>query len=377
MDKIFFMAAESSADMYAANLLKEIKNLIPQISFSGVGGNKVEALGVNLIFRSEELAVVGAFEVLSHVVKIRKALKNVVNWIKENNPSMILLFDFPDFNFMVIKKIRKFYKGKIVYIISPQVWAWREKRKFFIKKNVDKMIVILPFEKDIYREIGYEVEYLGHPLVDIVMPELDKNTFRERLGIRSNSKIITVFPGSRKKEISHHSKVLVNVIEELKKKYAHIEFCVIAANDDVMVLLKEYFKNSRVHLCKGYAYDAINASYIVIAKSGTVTLETALLEKPAIVFYKVNYFSYLIAKLLVKVPYISLPNLFAKDMIFPEFIQNDFNAQNIITAVERFLEDIDLYISTIEKLEKLKQMIGERGFFIRAAKKIKEWLNEK
>lgn len=377
MKKIFLVSAEPSAEVYASYIIDELRKDV-NISFSGIGGHKLEERNVELLIRSEEVSVVGISEVINHFFKIKKALKKSVSWIKENKPEMVILFDFPDFNFMLIKKIRKFYNGKIVYIISPQVWAWRNKRKYFIKNNVDKMIVILPFEKKLYKDIGFDVEYLGHPLVDIVKPNYEPAEYKTKLGIKLKNKIISIFPGSREKEILNHGEILNGVINNLKKRYSDIEFIIVSANKHCQEIIEKVFeKSSRIHIVLEDSYNAINSSDLVIAKSGTVTLETALLEKPAVVFYKVNLVSFLIAKMFVKVKYISLPNLLLNENVYPEFIQNDFTIENITTSVERFLDDTDLYIATTEKLQKLKTLLGNKGFFIRTAKKIEEWLNEK
>jgi lipid-A-disaccharide synthase len=376
MKKIFLVSAEQSAELYASKIVDELRKKI-DISVTGIGGDKLKNSGAELLLRSEDVSVVGVMEVFSHFFKIREGLKKCVNWIKQNMPEMVILFDFPDFNFWLIKKIRKFYKGKIVYIISPQVWAWRKNRKYFLKKYLDKMIVILPFEKKIYDEIGFSVEYLGHPLVDIVVPNKTITEFKDELGVKHKNKLITVLPGSRKKEILHHSDILKKSIESLKKKYSDIEFVIVSANTSCYEIIKNVFsKNSRIHIINGDAYNAINASHIVIAKSGTVTLETALLEKPAVVFYKVNTLSYIIAKMFVDVKYVALPNLLLNKKVYPEYLQNDFNVENITASVERFLEDADLYVETVEQLQDLKKQLGEKGFFKRAANKIEEWLYE-
>lgn len=377
MKKIFIVSAEPSAEMYASFIIKELTKGL-EVSITGIGDDRLKNAGVSLIGRASELAVVGAIEVISHFFKIRHVLKKSIKWIKENNPEMVILFDFPDFNFLLIKKIRKFFKGKIVYIISPQIWAWRKKRKFFIKKHVDKMIVILPFEKKIYDEIDFNVEYLGHPLVDIVKPDMSPQDFKIKLGIKPENKLITIFPGSRIKEIKHHLDVIDKTINCLKRKYADFEFLLVLASEQFRGIFETSLTNmSRIHLVVGDTYNAINASYIVLAKSGTVTLETAILQKPAVVFYKVNRLSYFVAKALVDVKFISLPNILLNEYVYPEFIQDEFNVANITSSIERLIEDPDFYISTVDRLQKVKKILGEGGFFHRAAKKIEEWLNEK
>lgn len=375
MKKGLIIAGEASAEMYASFLVKELKNITPGISFSGIGGDRLQAGGVEIIAHYSELSVVGAWELFGHLNKIRNALKNVVRRIKQENPDFVILMDFPDFNFMVIKRIRKWFKGKIIYLISPQIWAWRKGRRDFLKKNADHLIVILPFEKKIYEEIGFEVEYLGHPLMDIVEPEKSSSGFREYHGFKQNSKIISIFPGSRRKEIEHHGDILRSLVEKLKTKYSEAEFCIVAAHDGLVPVLSEKFGAGRVKVIPGVHYDAINASYLVVAKSGTTTLEAAILEKPAVVFYKIEPLSFLLGKLLVNVPYVSLPNLILNGMVYPEFIQKDFNAENMYAACERFLEDTDLHITTVEKLRELKGVLGDKGFFERAALKIKGWID--
>jgi len=376
MKKIFLVSAEQSAELYASKIVNELRKRI-NISVTGVGGDNLKSTGAELLLRAEDVSVVGIIEVFSHFFKIKDGLKECVNWIKENMPEMVILFDFPDFNFWLIKKIREFYKGKIVYIISPQIWAWRKNRKYFIKKYVDKMIVILPFEKKIYDDIGFAVEFLGHPLVDIVIPDKSIDEFKNELGTKQKNKLISVFPGSRKKEILYHSEILKKSIENLKKKYSDIEFVIVSANTSCYEIIKNIFiENSRIHIINGDAYNAINASHVVIAKSGTVTLEAALLEKPAVVFYKVNTLSYIIGKIFVDVKYVALPNILLNKNVYPEYLQHDFNVENVTASVERYLEDPDLYVETVEQLQNLKKQLGEKGFFERVANKIVEWLYE-
>ncbi|GAB4439956.1 MAG: lipid-A-disaccharide synthase [bacterium] len=374
MKKGFIIAGEASADLYASRLVNELKKSITQLEVTGIGGDKLAQEGVFLIEQYSNISVVGLAEVLSHLKKISTAIKNTVKWIKENNPDFVILMDLPDFNFKVIKKIRKWYRGKIIYFISPQIWAWREKRKFFIKENVDKMIVILPFEKEIYEKIGFSVEYLGHPLIDIVKPDLESLSFKKKYGFKDSSMVLSIFPGSREKEVVAHATILKKVIDKLKLSYSNMEFCIVPANERLSKILKEIFTGSRVTVVDSNDnYNAIFSSNVVIAKSGTTSLEVAIAKKPAVVFYKVSKFSYFIAKLVVSVPYISLPNLILNDMVYPEFIQEDFNEENIFNGVRRFLEDTDLYIHTVERLSDLEKQLGEKGFFERAAQKIKEW----
>lgn len=370
MKKALIIAGEASADLYAGNILKSFKKRVNDINFFSIGGEKLRDAGAEILCDYKDISVVGAVEVFSHIKKILKAIKQTVNWIRENNPDFIIFIDFPDFNFRVIKKIKKFYRGKIIYFISPQVWAWREKRAKFLKDNVDEMFVILPFEKDFYKKYNFDVEYLGHPLIDIVKPTMSKEDFRIKFGFKENSRIVSIFPGSRKKEIERHKKILKDFIEKVKIKYADVEFAIVSPNEFITEQIKNYFNTKRVKIIEGFNYDAIDNSFLIISKSGTTTLEIAILEKPAIVFYNVNKISYFLAKLLVKVPYISLPNLILNELVYPEFIQDDFNRDNLFFAFERFLEDTDLYIETIDKLKRLKTLLGGENFFERLTEKI-------
>jgi len=376
MKKGFIVAGEASAELYAIRLVAEMRKNFQSLDISGIGGDRFGEAGITLIEHYANISVVGVAEVISHLKKINQAIKNTVQWIKNNNPDFVILIDLPDFNFKIIKKIRRWFKGKIIYLVSPQVWAWREKRKFFIKENVDNMIVILPFEKKIYEEIGFNVEYLGHPLLDIVRQTLDNRTFREKYAIKEKNRIISIFPGSREKEVLSHKDTLKKVIERLKLAYSGMEFCVVPANEKLRGVITDSFNGSRVKVVdKEDSYNAMYCSDVVIAKSGTTTLEAAIAKKPTVVFYKVNKLSYLIAKCVIDVPYVSLPNLVLNDNVFPEFIQKEFTADNIFNAVKRFLEDADLYIYTVERLTELEKILGEKGFFERAAKKIKEWVD--
>ncbi len=363
MKRGLIIAGEASADLYASFIAKKLKEKHLDLKITAIGGSKTESTKTSLLFNYKDVAVVGAFEVLAHLRKILNAIKDTVKWIRDNEPDFIIFIDLPDFNFRVIKKIKSFYRGKIIYFISPQVWAWRQKRVEFIKKYVDRMIVILPFEKDFYKKRGLEVDYLGHPLMEIVKPTMSKEQFREKFGFNKDARIISVFLGSRLKEIEKHKKVIKEFIEKLKIKYADLEFALVSPNSDITRMLEQYFSMKRVKIIEGYNYDAINNSFIVISKSGTTTLETAILEKPAIVFYNVSKISFLLAKLLINVKYIALPNIILDELVYPEFIQQDFNNNNLLTAFERYMDDTDLYVETVEKLKRLKEILGGENYF--------------
>lgn len=376
MKKGFIVAGEASAELYAVKLVEELRKLITPLEMAGIGGDRFTEAGIELIEHYSNISVVGVAEVISHLKSINRSFKNTINWIKNSKPDFIILIDLPDFNFKIIKKIRRWFSGKIIYFVSPQIWAWREKRKFFLKKYVDKMIVILPFEKKIYEDIGFNVEYLGHPLVDIVNQTMDSQTFRKKYNINEKNRIISVFPGSREKEVLSHLDILKKFMEKMKLAYSNIEFCVVPANERLKVIINEKFDGSRLRtIDKEDNYNAMFCSDVVVAKSGTTTLEAAIAKKPAVVFYKVNKVSYFLAKLVIDVPYISLPNLILNDKVYPEFIQNDFTVSNIFNAVKRFLDDAEIYIYTVEKLTELQHSLGDKGFFERAAKKIKEWID--
>ena len=320
--KYYIIAGEASGDLHASNLIKELKKNDTGAEFRCWGGNLMKEQGAELVKHYNDLAFMGFVEVLKNIKTILRNIKFCKNDIQKYNPDALILVDYPGFNI----KIAKFAKEagiKVFYYISPQVWAWKQGRVHTIKKTVDKMFVILPFEKDFYKRFDYNVDFVGHPLLDAINDAAyknDINSFRKDEGL-SEKPLIAILPGSRKQEILKMLPVMLKTVEKFKE----YEFVVAAISS----LPKEFYQKIcsayDVKIVYGNTYLLLSNSKAAIVTSGTATLETALFGVPEVVCYKGSAVSFMLAKKLVKINYISLVNLIMDKEIVKELIQKDFN----------------------------------------------------
>ncbi len=359
------IAGEASGDMRAAELVNAIKALSPEITFSGVGGDCMGKSGVVLFDHITSLAVIGVVEVLRNLKRIKKIFDHILTEVDKQKPDAIILVDYPGFNLHLAAALKK-RAMKVVYYVSPQVWAWREKRIEHIKKVVDRMLVLFPFEKDLYARYGMNVDYVGHPLIDEINTQRSPSDVLKSIGLEIQGALtIGLMPGSRQKEIERHLPIM---LEAAKKLYAidnRRQFLLLKASTITKEILAGYIPRSLpVKIYEGNPHDGINAMSAAIVASGTATLETALLNKPMVIIYKTSWMTYAIAKNVIKIPCIGLVNVVAGRKIVPELIQNNCNPTNIAKAVESILHDKNI----TEELKKVKITLGEGGASHRAAK---------
>ena len=354
--EIMLISGEASGDMHGRNLIKAIqKNSKDKIKFYGMGGTKLKNTDMEILFESEKIAVVGIVEVFSKIFTILKAILMMKKILKERKPDALILIDFPDFNFIIGKYAKKL-NIKILYYISPQVWAWRKKRVKTIKKMVNHIAVILPFEKQFYDEYKVPVTYVGHPL-------LDEINFSEINHQPSTQKTIALLPGSRKSEVNKHLKNMLKAAFLIKKK-KNVRFILLLAQsldyDFVNNIIKENNATEIIEIIKD-SKEAFNMCDFVILSSGTATLETAIYLKPMIIIYKVSPISYFIGKHLINVKNIGLVNLIAGKTIVPELIQNDANPKNISQVALDIFFDEKKKNKTIKDLQNLRKILGKSG----------------
>ena len=357
--------------MRAADLVKAIKAISADIEFSGVGGDCLQKAGVKLFDHITSLAVIGIAEVIKNLRDIKKVFEHILAQVDTQKPDAVILVDYPGFNLRLAAQLKK--RGlKVIYYISPQVWAWREKRIEHIKKTVDRMIVLFVFEKDLYARYGMNVDYVGHPLVDEIKIEQSPDDVLKSIGLQTGRVTIGLMPGSRQKEIERHLPVMLEAAQKLYELDGRRQFLLLKAPTMNTDDLKRYIQTSlpikiyeapRLRSGQGALYDGINAMDAAIVASGTATLETALLNKPMVIVYKTSWLTYAIAKAVVKIPYIGLVNVVAGKKIVPELIQNDCTPANIASSIESVLRDQNL----IEELRKVKTALGEGGASRRAA----------
>jgi lipid-A-disaccharide synthase len=361
--KIFIIAGEKSGDLHASNLIKGIKQISDNTEIYGLGGDLMQKAGCNLLYNMMDIAVVGFVEVLKHISLYKKIFHDTVDNIIKLKPDAVVLIDYPGFNLRMAKKLKKVCPDtKLVYYISPQIWAWHKSRIKDIKAVIDKMIVIFPFEVDFYKNNEFNnVCFCGHPLLDVDF--FKENVVKDRFSI---SKIIGIFPGSRISEIKNNLDIMLKTAEDLKD----FDFEIACANEkckkEINKILEKY--NLDVNL-NNDAHDVMKKSVFVITASGTVTVELACAGVPMVIMYKVAFFTWLIAKMLVDIKYIGMVNILADKEISPEFIQH-INPKKISEYIKGVLHDKDKYNEIEKDLSLVKSKLGESGASLRVSKEV-------
>ena len=370
---IILVAGEASGDMHGSYLVNEIKKLDPEIHFSGLGGKQIQESGVEIYQDLTKLAVVGFSEVIKHYKEIKKAFDLILKVIKESKPDAVILIDYPGFNLRLAKEIKKLkIDTKVIYYISPQIWAWKKNRIKAIKKNVDKMLVLFDFEEKLYLEAGVNAKFVGHPLVDEVKSTVSKETFLENIGLSFYKMTIGILPGSREKEVQRHLPLMLEAAKILKNDYPMMQFIIIKAPTIKESLIKEFFPDNEPHIkiVDSNPYDAINACESCMVASGTATLETAILCRPMVVVYKTSWFTWALAKLFLKIPNIGLVNVVSQKRIVPECVQFSANPNKIAWEInELFTNEIRLTNIKSELFE-VKKALGTTGASINAAQEV-------
>ncbi|MBS1742770.1 MAG: lipid-A-disaccharide synthase [Bacteroidetes bacterium] len=367
--KYYIIAGEASGDLHGSNLIKALHTLDANANIRCWGGDKMQAAGATVVKHYRDLAFMGFTEVVKNLPTILKNISHCKKDILAYKPDVLLLIDYPGFNLRIAKWAKQ-EQLKIVYYISPQVWAWKENRVKSIKECVDKMLVILPFEKEFYKKWNYPVEYVGHPLVEVVEDFKKSNT---ALDIAHNGrKIIALLPGSRKQEILKKLPIML----EVSKHYPQYQFIVAKAPG-----LDEDFYN---HMLSGYenvssvvhqTYALLSASSAALVTSGTATLETALFAVPEIICYKGNAISYAIAKRLIKIKFIGLVNLIMNKEVVKELIQHELTVENIKKELDQLLNDAARKEQLQNDYTALKEILSKGGHASsNAARIIYEWI---
>jgi len=380
---IFLIAGETSGDTLGAELIKSIRNQHngKNIEFIGTGGQKMKIAGLQQLFDLTEHAVVGFWEVLKNYFKFRKLFQQLINLAIKKEPDAIVLIDYPGFNLRFARAIRnhqrqgtgafKKWQPKIIAFVSPQIWAWKENRLKQITSDFDLMLSIFPFEKSWYakRAPNFKVEFVGHPLVDRF--SIDKNNKTS-----STPDLFTVLPevlllpGSRQRELEKHLPGMLEAVKIIATELK-IKVRIVLPNKKMLSLAKHIVPTgTEIILQIGNLEESLNHAILTIASSGTVTMECAWFKVPTVVVYKTSLITYIIGKLLVKVPYVAMPNILAEEEIFPEFIQNEATPDNIAKASLRILQDSTERQKILTGLKHIASQLGEPGATNRAAKSI-------
>ncbi|MCE9539576.1 MAG: lipid-A-disaccharide synthase [Bacteroidetes bacterium] len=325
----YIISGEASGDLHASNLIKELKVLDTNAQFRCWGGDLMKEQGAELVKHYRELAFMGFTEVLMNLRTILKNIDFCKKDILKHKPDVLILVDYPGFN-LRIAEFAKTIGIKVFYYISPQIWAWKQSRVHKIKRVVDKMFVILPFEKEFYQHFNYDVDFVGHPLLDAVENYSNQPS---TLSIQTDKKIIALLPGSRKQEIA----TMLPIMLSMQKYYCNYLFVIAGAPSQSKEFYQTFISNSDVEIVYNQTYQLLQKAEVALVTSGTATLETALFGVPEVVCYKGGAISYAIAKRLVKVKYISLVNLIMDKEIVKELIQGELNETNLKVELDKLL----------------------------------------
>jgi lipid-A-disaccharide synthase len=331
--KYYIVAGERSGDLHGGNLVRALRKEDPQGTFRGFGGEYMKDAGVDVVVHYADMAFMGLAELLGNLRKISRYIRKCKDDIDQFNPDVVILIDYGGFNRRIAKYGRS--RGlKIFYYIPPKVWAWYQRRVWELKANVDRMFVILPFEKDFYRKFHWEVDYVGNPVLDAVRAHTPDDQFREREGLTNDKPIVALLPGSRKQELQR----IIPIMEEVVRRNPSYQYAVAAVDNLDSSLYGELRSMGNVKFVYNKTYDLLQHAAAAIVTSGTATLETALFRVPQVVVYKASPLSYFLARLVVKVSHISLVNLIAGREVVRELIQGDANPSDTAAELERLLQ---------------------------------------
>ncbi len=375
MKKIFIITGEYSGDMHAGCVVNALRSKYSDIEIEGIGGENLRSAGVKLFSDQKKM---GAMGISPKILIDHLSLgKRVVDYItKEYKPDLVLLIDYGAFNLNVSKFLKR--AGiKVYYYIPPQVWASRKWRINTIKKNIDKVLCIFPFEKSLYESIGVKTHYCGHPLVSQLPPKVDRCEFFKKHGLDLDRKLVSIFPGSREFELKNLAKVFVKSAKLLQDKHPELQFCISHApnlSDDVY---NKYFDGEDFKIIKGENQALLSVSDALILASGTVALEAALYQTPMIIAYRGPYLFYLIYLLVRCIDKVCLPNIICGKFIVPEILEHNVTVQNISYNIERLLYDKQARETQIAELENVKHLLSDKISSKEVAEDIARELNLK
>jgi len=372
---IIMIAGEVSGDYIGAALIKELKKLDNSVNIFGLGGDRMADTGMNILYHIKRMAFLGFAEVVKHLPFIRQVQSELIEVVRKKNIRYAVLIDYPGFNLNFAKKL-KGIGVKIVYYISPQIWAWGGGRIKKIKRRVDKMLVVFPFEEDLYRSNNVNVELVGHPLVERISEHqfLSRDELYNKFNLPDKD-ILLVMPGSREHEVEEIFPEVISAAERIADEFGLQVIVACSSNIDEKIFYRSA-SPKKFNVIKGFTYDLMNYSRLGIIKSGTSTLEAGILGLPMVIVYKTSLITYLIGRSLVKVDSIGMVNIISGKKVVPELIQNNVNEKTIYSECKKILSDRSLYEEIKNKLYLLKEKLGSAGASARAAKIIYSLLDE-
>lgn len=374
--RIFFVAGEPSGDLHGSLIISHLKGKYPNLHTEGIGGPLMQAAGLDCLHSIDELAVIGFVEVIWNIRRFLQIFDDVKNHFRRNKPDLLVLIDYPGFN-VRLAEAAKSMGIRVLYFICPQVWAWHASRVKKITKAIDEAVVVFPFEVDIWRKAGAEVNWFGHPLVGIVESKIPPQVFRTTLEL-GDGPVISLLPGSRTQEIFYILPGLLATAERILRKIPTAKFLLPMARTIEETHIRPHLagKNLPIKLLRGQTYEAVQASDLALVASGTATLETAILGTPMIIVYQTNWFTSILSRFLIQAPHIGLPNVVTGEKIVPEFIRWQFNPDAVAREALAILESPERRQLIRKNLERVRSSLGEKGAAGRVADHILNHLRE-
>ncbi len=356
-ETFMIVTGETSGELYGSLLAVSLKQMRPGVRVIGIGGERMKAAGVELI--SGISSAFGIAEALSAVRSLKETYRKAVNALRREKPSLLILIDYPDFNLKLAAEARK--NGvRILYYVSPQVWAWRGKRVKKIARLVDRMAVILPFEEPIYRGVGLDCEFVGHPVYDEIQEmDIDKPALKRSLGLEADKPLVSLLPGSRPHEIERLLPIIADTVDEMRSVFTDLQFCVpFAPNTDIgkYGAVVDNLKSKGVVINKGESLNSLAASDYAVVASGTASLQAVLLGVPIVVIYKLFPLTYLLGKMIVRVKHISLVNILSGEEVVRELLQSDVTPKNIAGEIEKIMTDVEYRERMSAAYERVRKM---------------------
>jgi lipid-A-disaccharide synthase len=339
--KVLISAGEASGDLYAAGLVEALRRRRPDLEFFGCAGPRMQQAGVRPVVDAHSLAVVGLVEVIAHIPRIYGEYRKLLNAARAERPEAAILIDSPDFNLRVARRLKKL-GIPVLYLVAPQVWAWRQGRLPMMRRTIDRLLCIFPFEPEFFARHGILATYIGHPLTRLVQPSASRGELRRRLNIPEDTPVVALLPGSRIGEAARHLPILLETVDRLlgtAKPAPHFILAVPPGTLPPESNFRERISSASIQLLEGKTWDVLVCADVALAASGTVTIEACLLGTPMVTFYRVNNLSWWLGRALVRVPFYSMVNLVAERRIVPELIQDQMTAEGLAREAAALLEN--------------------------------------
>ncbi len=373
--KLFVSAGEASGDLHAAGLVSELNKLNPDITAWGLGGDRLQSEGVEILHHTSSLSTMGFAEVVRKLPFFRRVITDVTHRFASDAPDAAILVDYPGMNFKFAERLNTL-GIPFVYYVLPQVWAWHSSRIEKMKRWNARFVSILPFEPEFYSQHGLDVQFYGHPLVDLAKPDCMPSEFRASVSVADSEKLIAVLPGSRHQEITRILPVVLSSLKIVQETVGNLKILCKPVSRSQNDMFSEIIGRTgiRAEIFSGNIYDLLSAADLTLVASGTATVEAAICGSPAIVLYRTNWLTYLIAKRLIKVPYIGMANIIAGEELYPELIQSDVNPTRITAEITRFLQN-PAYIRKVKSgAAKIRNSLGEGNAYEKAAIAVSSYL---